>query len=68
MAELPHQAGSLSWKKSTASGDSGCVEVARSGETIVVRDSKDPLGPVLTFSGAEWKAFLSGACAGQFNI
>ncbi len=68
MTELPQRAGSLLWKKSTASGDSGCVEVARSGEMIVVRDSKDPLGPVLTFSKVEWKAFLVGVCAGQFDI
>jgi len=65
MAEL--QQGSLSWKKSTASGGGACVEVARVGETIIVRDSKNVLGPVLTFSGEEWRDFLVGARSGQFN-
>jgi len=61
------QQDALSWKKSTASLMGDCVEVARAGETIFVRDSKNPLGPVLTFSGAEWEAFLIGVRDGQFN-
>jgi hypothetical protein len=39
MAKLSQQADSLLWEKSKASGDAGCVEVAREGETVVVRDS-----------------------------
>jgi hypothetical protein len=61
------QEGSLSWKKSTASGGGGCVEVARAGEKILVRDSKGPSGPALIFSGLEWVAFLTDARAGQFD-
>ena len=60
------QHGYLSWKNSTASGTGACVEVARAGETIVVRDSKSPSGPVLTFSETEWEAFLAGAPAEAF--
>jgi predicted secreted Zn-dependent protease len=66
MAKL--QQGSLSWKKSTASGGGACVEVARVGEMIIVRDSKDVLGSVLTFSEEEWRTFLAGTRSGQFNI
>jgi hypothetical protein len=37
-----------------------CVEVATNIPGIVaVRDSKNPNGPVLTFTQAEWRAFLS---------
>jgi hypothetical protein len=66
VAEL--QQCSLIWKKSTASGSAGCVEVARANEMLLVRDSKDPSGSILTFSGAEWKEFLVGACSGEFNV
>jgi hypothetical protein len=62
------QYGLLVWKKSTASGGGACVEVARAGETIFVRDSKAPSGPALSFSEVEWESFLIGACAGEFNI
>jgi hypothetical protein len=58
------------WRKSTRSSDNGgeCVEVADDLPDIVaVRDSKDPNGPVLVFPAVEWKAFLRGACEGQFG-
>ncbi|WP_330293961.1 DUF397 domain-containing protein [Streptomyces sp. NBC_00576] len=32
-----------------------------------LRDSKDPSGPVLTFSTEELTAFIAGACAGEFE-
>jgi hypothetical protein len=59
----------LTWRKSSYSNGAGgmCVEVAPLGEGIVVRDSKNPNGPVLAFSAAEWDAFLSGARDGEFD-
>lgn len=32
-----------------------------------VRDSKDPSGPVLRFTPAEWAAFTAGVRDGEFN-
>lgn len=60
MTELVHPR-SLSWTKSTASVSGACVEVATTGEIILVRDSKNPSGPVLTVSAEEWGAFLTHA-------
>ena len=45
------------WRKSAHSTIDTCVEVA-SG--VAVRDTKDREGPVLTFSGAAWRAFTAG--------
>ncbi|MER6580679.1 DUF397 domain-containing protein [Nonomuraea sp. NPDC001023] len=58
------------WRKSSASADTGqCVEVATNLPGIVaVRDSKNPQGPALIFTPAEWQAFLHGANQGEFNI
>jgi hypothetical protein len=64
----PQQQCFLVWTKSAASGASGCVEVARAGEMVLVRDSKNPSESALKFSEAEWMAFLVGARAGEFNI
>jgi hypothetical protein len=58
----------LRWLKSSRSGTSNCVEVALHGALVLVRDSKDPLGPVLTFSRDEWDAFLAGARGGDFQL
>ncbi len=58
------------WCKSTYSGGNGgnCVEVASNLPGIVaVRDSKDPDGPALVFTADEWRAFISGARAGEFG-
>ncbi len=48
------------WRKSSYSSANGqCVEVACMPEAIAVRDSKDPAGPKLTFTVADWLAFVS---------
>jgi hypothetical protein len=49
----------VSWRKSSKSNGSGdCVEVAVVGETIGLRDSKDPAGPVLVCTHGAWQGFL----------
>lgn len=60
----------LIWVKASRSNGNGaaCVEVARTPEAIHVRDSKDRQGPVLTFTPAEWAAFLDGAVKGEFDL
>lgn len=61
----------LSWRKasySTTNGG-GCVEVARSlPETVAVRDSKNPDGPVLTLASATWRGFLAQVKAGRHDV
>ena len=58
------------WFKSTRSGPNSdnCVEVAFVGEVIAVRDSKNPEGPALIFTTAEWDAFVGGAKDGEFDL
>jgi len=61
---------SAQWRKSTKSGPytDNCVEVAFVDEAIAVRDSKNPTGPVLLFTTAEWDAFVGGAKDGEFDL
>jgi hypothetical protein len=51
------------WRKSsyssgTGGGNSTCVEVAFSGPTVAIRDSKNAPGPVLTLPANAWTAFI----------
>ncbi len=50
---------SIVWRKSKRSDVTGCVEVAYAQESVLVRDSKDPAGPVLEFSIYAWNEFVA---------
>jgi len=57
------------WRKPRTCADDGtCVEVALlpDGGTAI-RDGKDPQGPELHFTAAEWAAFVMGVRAGEFG-
>jgi hypothetical protein len=67
------------WHKSSSSYSGGkggaCVEVAvvpgskeGSDYVITMRNSKDPDGPVLTFTPDEWHAFTLGVQDGEFDL
>ena len=59
------------WRKSSYSGSNGggCIDVADNLPGVVaVRDSKDPHGPNLTFSPAEWRAFTTTVKAGELDL
>ncbi|GGK64374.1 hypothetical protein Sme01_25660 [Sphaerisporangium melleum] len=68
-----------SWRKSSFSeGANGCVELAiaeavegtplwhreEDGKLCLVRDSKNPQGPVLAFRPSAWGAFIGGIKGG----
>lgn len=56
------------WIKSSRSYGAGeCVEVRDIGGGIGVRDSKNPNGPQLSFTRAEWAAFVEGVRSGEFD-
>lgn len=56
------------WRKSTRSGSTGnCVEVAMLLPVVMVRDSKDREGPVVSFTTGQWASFVHGIKSGQFD-
>ena len=57
------------WRKSGRSSAQGnCVELAAlPGGGVAVRNSRDPEGPALLFTGAELDAFVGGVRDGDFD-
>jgi len=66
-AERAGEARPLAWRKSRKSQQADCVEVARLGGTVFVRDSKDRTGPRLQFTSEQWKAFVGKIPGAAFN-
>jgi hypothetical protein len=64
------QVSAACWRKSSFSNMNGsCVEIGRLlPDLIGVRDTKDNgTGPVLIFTESEWRCFIAGAKAGNFD-
>ncbi|MEU7171560.1 MULTISPECIES: DUF397 domain-containing protein [Micromonospora] len=57
----------LIWRKSSHSDDGNCVEVASTHEPVLVRDSKNSVGPVLRFTPERWHAFTEAVRDGGFS-
>jgi hypothetical protein len=65
---VPVSNNGLTWRKAVASGSGNCLEVAFRGDgAVFIRNSRDPQGNVLTFTGSEWDCFLDGATKGEFK-
>jgi hypothetical protein len=68
---MGHSLDNVTWRKSSYSGSNGgnCVEVAAlPGNVLAVRDSKNPDGPALTFSRAEWRTFTTTLKTGALDL
>jgi hypothetical protein len=67
MNNAPH-AQPVQWTKSSRSVSNGnCVETATIDGMLAVRDSKDPDGPILTFTYGAWRAFLADVREGSYD-
>ncbi|MGH3898007.1 MAG: DUF397 domain-containing protein [Pseudonocardiaceae bacterium] len=69
MVKVPPPPATASWQKSSASSPNtiDCAEVTRRQEHVWVRDSKNPLGPVLGFTREGWAAFVVGVQRDEFD-
>jgi hypothetical protein len=57
------------FRKSTHSdGGEGCVEAATLNGSRLVRDSKDPDGPTLTFTPSAWGTFVDKVKQGKLDL
>jgi hypothetical protein len=60
--EEPH------WRKSGRCATGACVEVARTGNRLLVRDSKNLGTAPIAFTPQQWATFVAGVKAGDFSF
>ena len=67
--ESAHDTGETESVEITITDDAAAVSThkADAGRLILMRDSKNPDGPVLAFTEAEWRAFIAGVKDGEFD-
>ena len=59
MGVEPERYSTITWRKSSGSADQGnCVEVAVDSVSVLVRDSQDRFGSVLTFTLTQWRQLV----------
>ena len=54
------------WQKSSRSSNGNCVEIKKEEGRVLMRDSKDRSGPVLTFDADTFRAFIADLKDGEF--
>jgi Domain of unknown function (DUF397) len=55
------------WRKSSFCATGECVEVTRQDGMLVIRDSKHPMAGTQRYTQQEWRAFVLGIKAGEFD-
>jgi len=63
MSDVPPQ--HLVWRISSKSAGTNCVEIARTPDIVLARDSKNRDGEILSFTSSAWRAFIRAVQSGQ---
>jgi predicted secreted Zn-dependent protease len=63
----PAARNALAWRVARGCNGGECVRVAVNDGTVLIGDTKSPQGPVLSYTAAEWQAFVEGVQQGDFN-
>jgi Domain of unknown function (DUF397) len=63
----PSARASLAWRVARDCDAGTCISVAPHKGMIVIGDTKNPDGPVLSYNHDEWLAFVRGIRQGDFD-
>ena len=56
------------WRRSRRCNGGSCLELAKVADRYLVRDAKNPEVTPLSFTTAEWEAFVQGIKLGDFRF
>jgi hypothetical protein len=55
------------WLRARGCESSNCLEIAREGDLVLLRNSTDPDGPVVTATQQEWAVFAEAVRQDEFG-
>jgi hypothetical protein len=58
---------SLDWRVASACEGGACIMVARHGDMVLLGNTDELGGPVLSYTKSEWRDFLAGVKLGDFE-
>jgi predicted secreted Zn-dependent protease len=58
---------SLTWRTALSCNGGACVQVAATEHGILLGNSRQPGGPVVSYTPAEWHEFVAGIKKGDFD-
>lgn len=56
------------WRKATFCASGECIEVSQQSGAIMVRDSVQPHGAVLTYAASDWQTLVRSIKAGALDF
>jgi hypothetical protein len=65
-ATRPQRAVAMVWRRASVCASGECVEVAQSGDDVLVRNSRE-VDLILRFGAKEWRTFVAGVRSGEFE-
>jgi Domain of unknown function (DUF397) len=57
----------IAWHCGRSCESGACIEIASLDQSIAVRDSASPEGPVLTCTSQQWEVFVAAVKDGAFD-
>jgi predicted secreted Zn-dependent protease len=57
----------LTWRTALNCDGGACVEVAADRDVVLIRNSRQPSGPLVEYTPEEWHEFVSGIKNGDFD-
>lgn len=57
----------LDWRVSSACEGGACIMVAGHDDIVLLGNTNEPGGPVLSYTKTEWREFLAGVKLGDFE-
>jgi hypothetical protein len=65
---MPSSTDRPEWRRASSCSGGNCIEVAKDGDRVLIRNSRSAGSAGLSFSADEWNAFIEGVKKDEFRF